>query len=105
MNRLKEYLEDGAPEPPAGEYFVITGDCGSYYVSRETATRVARDLDRLWVPRWLSFTDIVGSRIRVLSRRVDAIFESTAEQRTAERSFHRARKLEEKADRRPWEDD
>jgi hypothetical protein len=33
------------------------------------------------------------------------LYESTTAQRAASRAFWRARKLEAKADRRPWEDD
>jgi hypothetical protein len=41
----------------------------------------------------------------VLTEQITRISESTADQRTADREFDRARRLEEKQDRRPWEDD
>ena len=105
MNRLKEFLNEPPEAEPETDYWVVTGDAGWYYVSRETARRLTRLLARLWLPRWLVFTDLSGSEVRVLARKVDAVFESTAAQRSAERSFHRARKQEERADRRPWEED
>ena len=49
--------------------------------------------------------DLVGARHRVLAAHVYRISESTAALRAACRAFHRARRLEAKADRRPWEDD
>ena len=105
MNRLKGYFEDPTEPTPEDDYWVLSGDCGWYSVSAETAERVARCLTRPWLPRWVEFTDLSGSRVRVKARQVDVIFESTAAQRTRERAFARARKLERKADRRPWEDD
>jgi hypothetical protein len=47
----------------------------------------------------------VGSRIRVRAGEIRALTESTAAQRAADRRLDRARRLEEQADRRAWEDD
>ena len=105
MNRLKDYFQEAEPEPPADNFYVIAGDCGYFYVSPETAARLERCLDRVWLPRWVTFTDLSGSRVRVIARHIHRIFESTVAQRAYEREFDRARKLEEKADRRPWEED
>jgi hypothetical protein len=105
MNRLKEYFQEPEPDAPESDYYVISGDCGYFYVSRETATRVERCLDRVWVPRWVTFTDLSGSQVRIRTCLIHCVFESTTTQRAYEREFHRARKLEEKADRRPWEED
>jgi hypothetical protein len=58
-----------------------------------------------WGPRWLTFTDLWGARCRIRRLDVDKITESTPAVRAAGRAFRRARKLEDKADRRPWEDD
>jgi hypothetical protein len=41
----------------------------------------------------------------VPAAQINRISESTAAQREAVREFERARRLEEKKDRRPWEDD
>jgi hypothetical protein len=105
MNRRTAYFEDPTEPTPEDDYWVIAGDCGWYYVSPETADGVARTLERGWTPRWLAFTDLSGSRVRVRARLVDAMLESTGAQRRRERAFHRARKQERDADRRPWEDD
>lgn len=109
MNRLEGYFgdfHDPAEPTPEDDYWVISGDCGWYSVSAETAAEVTRRLTRRWLPaRWVEFTDLSGSRVRVKARQVDVVYESTAAQRRRERAFARARKLERKADRRPWEDD
>lgn len=105
MNRLKEYLEEPEEERLFGDFWVVYGESGMFYVSAETAWEVARRLERWWPPRWITFVDLAGSRVRLRDRDVQAIYESTELHRTRERSFHRARRLEEKADRRPWEED
>jgi hypothetical protein len=105
MNRLKDYFKEPDPQSPESDFYIVSGDCGYFYVSRETAARVERCLDRVWVPRWVTFRDLSGSRVRVFARHINRIVESTAAQRARDREFERARKLEEKADRRPWEDD
>jgi hypothetical protein len=105
MNRVTEFLEEPEAELPQGDYWVIYGDAGMFYVSPETACRVAARLDGWWAPRWVTFADVAGSRVRLRCSDVVAIYESTELQRTRERAFHRARRLEEKSDRRPWEDE
>jgi hypothetical protein len=105
MNRIKQYLEEPEERPPEGDYFVIDWYGGVSYVSAETARSIEKQLDRIWVPRWITFHDLSGSRCRLHSRLIQSISESTAEQRTRERTFARALRQEEKADRRPWEED
>ncbi|HKG91952.1 MAG TPA: hypothetical protein VKA84_08685 [Gemmatimonadaceae bacterium] len=105
MNRLKEFLNEPPEDTPPDDFWVVTGDCGFFYVSEHTAHEIGCALDEQTPPKWLNFRDLSGSRVRVKSRQVDSIYEVTASQRAAERQFHRARKLEQKADRRPWEDD
>lgn len=105
MNRLKEYLEEPEEERIFGDFWVVYGDSGLFYVSAETAGKLGGRLDGWWTPRWITFVDISGSRVRLRARDVHGIYESTELQRTRDRSFHRARRQEEKADRRPWEDD
>ena len=105
MNRLKDYFKEPDPQSPESDFYVISGDCGYYYVTQETAARIERCLGRVWVPRWVTFTDLSGSQVRIRARLIHCVFESTVAQRAYDREFERARKLEEKADRRPWEED
>lgn len=106
MNRVREYLEEEPDEEHAsGDYWVIYGEAGMFYVGAETAAEVARRLARWWSARWITFVDISGSRVRLRGREVQAVYESTQLQRTRDRAFHRARQLEDASDRRPWDDD
>lgn len=105
MNRLLDYFED--PQEPEGQkdYFEIETPYDYFAISRETAMEVERRLDQLPPPRWIAFRDLAGAWHRVLAGSVYRVSESTAAQRAARRAFYRARRLEDKADRRPWEDD
>ena len=44
------------------------------------------------------FVDLTGARIRIRTRLIDCIFQSTTEQRASERAFHRALDRERKSD-------
>jgi hypothetical protein len=106
MNRLKDYFDDTRDEDePASDYYLIETDWNVFVVSRDTALAVERALDKVLPRRWDVFRDLPGARHRVLARSIERVSESTAAQRAASRAFRRARKLEEKADKRPWEDD
>jgi hypothetical protein len=105
MNRLKEFF-DQSPEPERqDDFYEVESYRETFAVSRETAADVERRLDQLPPPRWVVFRDLAGARHRVLAAQVYRISESTAAQRAAARAFGRARRQEDKADRRPWEDD
>ena len=99
VNRLKEYLEEPEDELPEQDYWVVASQYEDFYVTREVAESVMRELDRPLLRRWLRFTDVNGSEVRVLTRGIDQVREWTKEQRAADRQFRRARRLEEKAER------
>lgn len=106
MNRLKQYLaNDEEPLMPEGDYWVVETDSAYWIVSRDTARAIERALDRLWRPRWIVFQDLTGGSRRLRAKSIECVFESTAEQRAFRRAFDRERQREEKADRRPWEED
>jgi hypothetical protein len=106
MNRLKQYLDNEEPLMPEGDYWVIETRSAYLFVSADTARAIERALTRLWRPRWLVFRDLTGGRRRLQTNVVECIYESTAKQREVRRAFDRDRRREEeKADRRPWEDD
>ena len=104
MNRLKAYLDEEEAPMPEGDYWVIETRSEYWVVSADTARAVERVVTRLWHPRWIAFVDLSGGYRRVRTDLVEAVFESTTEQRATRRAFDRDRRLEEKADRRPWED-
>ena len=105
MNRLKQYLEENEEPPmPEGDYWVLETRSEYWVISEDTARAIERTLTRLWCPRWIAFTDKSGGRRRVRTELIESVFESTTAQRAYRRAFDRERRLEEKADRRPWED-
>jgi hypothetical protein len=101
----RDRFEGPVPDRSNDDYFVIRVGFTCFQVSAATAAAVMAALARRWPPRWVGFVDLHGSRIRLRSHTIAMIYESSAVQRQHERDFERARRLEEKADRRPWEDD
>jgi hypothetical protein len=106
INRLKDYFgEEPEERPPEEEFYIVAGDAGYFYVTRDTAQRIAQELARHRPPRWIVFRDLAGSEIRVRPRKLDVVCESTAEQRARDRAFNRARKAEDQQDRRLFDED
>lgn len=105
INRLKGRIPRPDEEEPANDYWEVSGDGGCFYVSKETAERILRALERLVPPRRIRFRDVFGSEVWVRTKEISCVEESTRTQRTASRRFQRARKEERKAERPPWEDD
>ena len=104
MNRLEDFFKDPQEPERTDDFFEIESYSDTFAVSRETALEVERRLDQLPPPLWVAFRDLMGARHRIVARSIYRISENTAAQRAAGREFHRARRLEEKQDRRPWED-
>jgi len=107
MNRLAQYFEEAdEPREPGmvDSYWVVETAQYWFVVAPDTARRIERQLARWWGPRWLDFTDSWGVRRRIPRAAVNHISESTPALRAAARAFYRARKLEELADRRAWEE-
>jgi hypothetical protein len=104
MNRLKQYLEDEESPTPEGDYWIIKIRYSYVIVSADTARTIDQLLARFWCPRWLVFRDLNGAQRRLRTAVIESLYESTTKQRAYRRAFDRDRKLEEIADRRPWED-
>ena len=90
---------------PEGDYWVVETRTEYWLVSADTARAIERALTRLWLPRWIVFPDLTGGQRRLRTAMIESVWESTAEQRASRRAFDRARWLEAKADRQPWEED
>ena len=103
MKRSQEQFE-GAAKPTGGDYFVVSGDCCSWCVSTEMARLIEAYLDAEPPARWVKFVDLTGARIRLRARQIQSITQSTADQRSWRRAFHRTLDRERKADR-SWDDD
>ena len=89
--------------PGAGDYFIIDcGDSSWFYVSTVMARAIEGRLDRWLRPRWITFVDVTGARIRVRSRDINSIAQSTATQRADSRAFDRERRTEGQEDYPDW---
>lgn len=91
-----------SPRPIDG-FFVIRTASAVFPVSARTASLVMDALRRWWVPRWIGFVDLHGSRVRVRSATIMMIYESSVLQRQSEREFFRELDAEDAADRPAWE--
>jgi hypothetical protein len=103
-NRSEQHNEHGAGRPGPGDYFIVCGESFTWYVSTTMAKAIEARLDARRRPRWVTFVDLTGSRVRLRARRIEYVCQCTAEQRTAERAFFRSLKRERKADP-SWEDE
>lgn len=97
-----EVSETGQPVS-AGDYFEIITPDDVFYVSREMVMCIERAMNRWWQPRWATFVDVAGARVRVRARTIVIIRQSDAEQRAAYREMRRAWREESNADC-DWDD-
>jgi hypothetical protein len=105
INRLKKVSGEADETPPDNDYYEVKAEYDTYYVAQDVAEYIAAMLKRRWPPRWICFTDIFGATVRVRSRQIGGICESTNVQRRNEKKFRRARHREDKEGRNPWDDD
>lgn len=104
-NRIQHLIDERAESPGTGDYFVVSGEFGRVFVTRDFARVLRTRLARLIVPRWTSFRDITDSLITIRTRHVHNVVESTLACRNAQRQFWRDREKEdeESSDRRSWD--
>jgi len=105
MNRLRQEEEQEAPRPTGLDHFVVSAKSAAWYVSTEMARHIEACLEVEHHQGWISFVDLSSARVRLRSVEIEYLAQSTAEQRAAERSFHRALSRERKAERGWREDD
>jgi hypothetical protein len=105
MNRIQGAFEDGAARSTGGEFFVVSGESSTWYVSTPMARFIEQCLDADPRPKWVRFVDLTGARIRLRTRQIDYICQCTPDQRAAERAFFRSLKQERKSDSSYGEND
>jgi hypothetical protein len=89
--------------PGAGDYFIIEcGDTAWYYVSTVMARAIEGRLDRWLRPRWITFVDLTGARIRIRAGEITSIVQSTPTMRADSRAFDRRRRTEGQEDHPDW---
>lgn len=103
MNRLKEKQEEDPDADGPGIYFCVSTRSGHWHVSTAIARHIEACLDTEPRPNWIRFVDLSGASVRIRSRDVEYLNQSTPEQRALERQFNRAVNRERKADR-DWEE-
>lgn len=103
MTRLKQAERPDEPAPVPGDYFVLETEVSAWYISTDMARAVDAALATTPAPEWITFVDLAGARVRLRARRVEALTQCTAEQRSLRRSFHRALDQERAAERN-WDD-
>lgn len=104
MTVLQESQESAEEPSGVGDYFVLDAEGSSWYLSVEMACAVDRDLTARPPPEWTVFVDLAGSRVRLRTRRIEHLVQSTADQRAAHREFHRRLKQERDANR-AWDEE
>jgi hypothetical protein len=92
-------VEEGRPAP---NFWVVYAECGVYYVSEEAARTLLRKLARWWAPRWVSFTVLGSTRVRLRSRTIESVEESTRELRAWNRKLQSALSAEAEDDPPAW---
>ncbi|HEY9225431.1 MAG TPA: hypothetical protein VIP11_02210 [Gemmatimonadaceae bacterium] len=105
MNRLKEFFRNPREPERQDDFYEVHSRWDTFHVSKATAMEIDRAIDQVPMPVWIVFRDLTGARHRIELAGVYRISESTVAQRAASRAFERARNLEEKEDRKSWEDD
>jgi hypothetical protein len=98
MTRLPETYQDGAAQPTAGDYFVVSADCSTWYVSTEMARFIQQELVTVPQPRWVAFVSLSGSRVLLRTHKIDCLYQSAATQRQAVRAMLRLLRQERKSD-------
>ena len=70
-------------------YFLVCAECGHWSVSAAMARAIEQQLNRWLVPRWVTFVDVTGARIRIRTRDVRSVSQCYVEHRSAERTLRR----------------
>jgi len=104
MMRTKERDERPDERIRSGEFYTVSARYSTFYVDGATAARIGRSLERRWRPRWVKFTDLVGSRTWLRTDSIESIWESTPAQRERDRVFQRQRNDEARKDGPEWGD-
>ena len=55
MSRVRQVFEEGAAAPPAGEFFVVSAEGSTWYVSTVMARFIERWLDAAPRPTWVTW--------------------------------------------------
>ncbi len=97
-----------SPQEPvaerAGDYFVVDAYGSTWFVSLAMVRAIDAQLARRFAPRWITFVDLAGARVRLRTARIESAAQCTAAQRAAYRAFQRALDREREQER-TWDDE
>ena len=75
-------------------YHVVVTQQGNYIVSTVMAHHIEQQLDRWPRPRWITFVDVAGARVRIRSRLIEGLEQSSVESRALWRLWRKQREKE-----------
>lgn len=75
--------------PLTEHFFVVRSETAGWVVSAFMARHIETALLARFRPRWVTFVDLYGSRVRVRTDHITVVEQSTTAQRAAAREFHR----------------
>ena len=81
-----------------GDFFVVSTEWDNWCVSTEMARHIDACLDADPVPRWITFVDVTGARVRVRTDRVESLTQRSIEQRATTKVFERLARQERGVD-------
>ena len=98
FSRIDSSSMRGPPRAPTDAYAVIETHREFIPVYAWMGERVARQLRRLWAPRWITFRDVTGAEYTMRAKDIRAVSTSSPKTRAMARAFHRARQREQDED-------
>ena len=104
MERTKQRPEEPHDPEVPDDYFTVGTNLLEWYVSREMAAFIDQWLDQTPPPRWVTFVDLTGARVRVRGRQVQYLCQCTVDQRSLARAMRLAMSKEEKSER-DWDEE
>jgi hypothetical protein len=81
-----------------GDFFVVSTEWDNWCVSTEMARHIDQTLDADPLPRWITFVDLTGARVRVKANSIESLTQRSEQQRAITRTFERLAKDERLAD-------
>jgi hypothetical protein len=87
-----------------GDFFVVSTEWDNWCVSTEMARHIDKTLDADPLPRWITFVDLTGARVRLRADSIESLTQRSAQQRALTRLYERLAKEERSADRMLEED-
>ncbi len=81
-----------------GDFFVVSTEWDTWCVSTEMARHIDATLDADPVPRWVTFVDVTGARVRLRTESVESLTQRSIEQRAIGRRFERLARDERRVD-------